>query len=301
MATVKDWISSFRLRTLPLALSCIIGGSAAANYVHQLNWVVFGLAVLTTVLLQVLSNIANDYGDGVKGTDNENRVGPTRALQSNAISSAAMKKGIIINIILAFISGIALIYYSLHNATLNEIIAFVALGIGSIIAAITYTMGKNAYGYSGLGDLFVFIFFGIVGVTGTYYLHTHTFSWEIVLLASFVGLMSTSVLNMNNMRDIVNDKACNKNTLVVKMGSGNSKKYHTFLITMAFMLLTIHIATTPFFKWYYLLPLLTAPIFIKNLKTVKDNTIPKELDPELKKLALGTFLTMVIYGVVSFI
>ncbi|MCB9196300.1 MAG: 1,4-dihydroxy-2-naphthoate polyprenyltransferase [Flavobacteriales bacterium] len=292
---MKDWISSFRLRTLPLALSCILAGSLFAYLANQFNGVVMTLAAITTILLQVLSNIANDYGDGVKGTDNENRVGPERAIQSKKISTSSMLKAIIINSILAFISGVGLIYYSLKDASLNEIAIFVALGIFSIIAAITYTVGKNAYGYSGLGDLFVFLFFGLVGVGGVYYLHTKTIDPLIILPACFAGLMSAGVLNMNNMRDIINDKNSGKNTLVVKLGFEKAKNYHTLLIFFAissWIASLVLVNKTP----DYLLFISCIPfiLFIKNINFVRKNNIPKDLDPELKKLALGTFATTVI-------
>ena len=298
MASVKDWISSFRLRTLPLALSCILGGSFLAFQDNHFDLTVLILAALTTILLQVLSNIANDYGDGVKGTDNANRVGPTRAIQSKAISPQQMKKAVILNTILAFISGIALILYSLQDASSTEILTFIGLGVASIIAAITYTIGKKAYGYSGMGDVFVFLFFGLIGVFGVYYLHTHIFKWEVIWMATFVGLMSSSVLNMNNMRDITNDKESGKNTLVVKIGFASAKYYHSFLIVGAIASLQLMFYSFHLGSIYYL-AFLPSFLFLKNAFFVHQAQNPASLDPELKKLALGTFATVLLLWVGS--
>lgn len=292
MASAKDWISSFRLRTLPLALSCILAGSLFAYVQGKFDGIVMLLAAVTTILLQVLSNIANDYGDGVKGTDNEHRVGPERAIQSQKISVKAMRNAIIINSILAFGSGIGLIYYALQNASLQDIYVFVGLGILSIVAAITYTVGKKAYGYSGLGDFFVFLFFGLVGVVGVYYLHTRSLDWLIILPAGFTGFMSMAVLNMNNMRDVANDSASGKNTMVVKMGFEKAKDYHSALVILGMF---CWIAGVVFSAQYLLLiSILPFVLFIKNLIFVRKNKEPKNLDPELKKIALGTFFTTVI-------
>lgn len=298
MASLKDWISSFRLRTLPLALSCILGGSFLAFQKNSFRLDVLILAAVTTILLQVLSNIANDYGDGMKGTDNDNRVGPARAIQSKSITPSQMKRAVIINSVLAFASGILLIYIALKDASISEILIFIGLGIASVLAAITYTVGKKAYGYSGMGDIFVFLFFGLIGVFGVYYLHAQVFHWEVIWMATFVGLMSTAVLNMNNMRDITNDKESGKNTLVVKIGFASAKYYHSFLIVGA-------IASLQFMFWSYnlgsifYLAFIPSFLFLKNAFFVHQAQYPKTLDPELKKLALGTFATVLLLWVSS--
>ncbi len=300
MASAKDWISSFRLRTLPLALSCILAGSLFAYAQGKFDGVILLLAATTTILLQVLSNIANDYGDGVKGTDNENRVGPERAIQSKKISIKAMRNAIILNSILAFGSGILLIYYALQDASKQDIYVFIGLGILSILAAIMYTVGKKAYGYSGLGDFFVFIFFGLVGVVGVYYLHTKTLDAFVFLPAGFTGFMSMAVLNMNNMRDIENDKVSRKNTMVVKMGFEKAKNYHTTLLLLGMLswVLGLILLGEKTGQYYLLLSILPFVLFIKNLVFVRKNDIPKDLDPELKKIALGTFVTTLIGWIV---
>ena len=259
------------------------------NYINI--WIIV-LSITTTILLQILSNLANDYGDGLKGTDNENRVGPARAIQSKKITLRAMRNALIINSILALASGIFLIYVALNSASWNEILGFLLLGVFAIISAITYTVGKNAYGYSGLGDLFVFIFFGPVGVIGTYYLATKQIDFLPVLGSLFTGLLSVAVLNMNNMRDVENDKVSNKNTLVVKMGFQSAKKYHFTLIIgglISFALIN-YLMITIGGKYLGIVSLIISIPLFKNFRFVAQNNEPKKLDPELKKIALSTFV-----------
>jgi len=270
-----------------------LGGSFLAYQDNLFRIDVLILAALTTILLQVLSNIANDYGDGVKGTDNDNRVGPERAIQSKAISPDQMKRAVIINAIIAFVVGLTLIYTSLKEASVSEILIFTGLGVASVVAAIMYTVGKKAYGYSGMGDIFVFLFFGLIGVFGVYYLHTHIFKWEVIWMATFVGLMSTAVLNMNNMRDISNDKESGKNTLVVKIGFASARYYHSFLIIGAIVSLQLMIWSFELPSIFYL-AFLPSFLFLKNALFVHQVQYPKLLDPELKKLALGTFGTVIL-------
>ena len=298
MRKVKSWISAFRLRTLPLSLSSILMGSIIAYSHGKFTIPIAVLAITTTVFLQVLSNLANDYGDSKKGTDNINRIGPERAVQSGAISFNEMKNGIIISSILSLVSGITLIYIGLKEYNLMYLILFFVLGITAIAAAIKYTIGKKPYGYAGLGDLFVFLFFGITGVIGTYFLHTHNFDLALILPATSIGLLSTSVLNMNNMRDIQNDAENNKRTLVVKMGIRKSKTYHTGLIIGAIVSFSTFLLLKES-SYTYLICLIPLPIFLLNIKkvwTFKDN---RELDPELKKLALSTFMLTLLYGISS--
>lgn len=280
-----------------------MAGSLFAFIQDRFDGIVMLLAAITTILLQVLSNIANDYGDGVKGTDNENRVGPERAIQSKKISVKQMRFAMIINGLLAFASGLGLILYALNDTTTNEIYTFIGLGVFSIIAAVTYTVGKRAYGYSGLGDLFVFLFFGIIGVIGVYYLHTRSFDYFMIFPAGFTGFMSAAVLNMNNMRDIENDKASNKNTLVVKMGFEKAKNYHTSLLLLGMLSWIVVLVQFRESVPYFLLFISALPfiLFVKNLIFVRQNNDPKKLDPELKKIALGTFATTILAWIISLI
>ena len=236
MSNTKAWLEAARLRTLPLSVSGILVGSFYAFSQGLINYGILGFALLTTLGLQVLSNFANDYGDGVKGTDNENRIGPQRAIQSGAITVKAMKKGIIITSFLTLASAIILIYISFGSDNFIYSVFFFILGLLAIAAAIKYTVGNSAYGYKGLGDLFVFIFFGLVSVLGCYFLFAKELNVLIVLPAVTIGLLSVAVLNLNNMRDQVSDAMSGKNTLVVKIGGQNAKKYHYTLIITALLL-----------------------------------------------------------------
>lgn len=296
---MKKWIKAARLRTLPLSVSGIILGSACAYQAvpsHSKFLLIFGLCLLTTLFFQVLSNYANDYGDAVKGTDNENRVGPQRAIQSGEITKAAMKKAIIITSILGMISSVAVVYFSFGKENFVQAIIYLVLAVACIGAAIKYTVGSSAYGYRGLGDVFVFVFFGLVSTLGSYYLYTHSLDIKVLFPAFAVGFLSTAVLNMNNMRDIENDAAMNKNTLVVKMGYQKAKTYHFFLIIASIILFNTY-AIGNFIKWYqfaYVLALI--PLF-KNIGVVSKTKNPRDLDPELKRIALTTFFISLLFSI----
>lgn len=288
---MKHWIQAARLRTLPLSVSGIIVGSAYAYYQGFSDWRIVVLALLTTLGLQVLSNYANDYGDGVKGTD-ANRIGEKRLVASGVITAEQMKKAVIITAILTFIIALLLIYVAFGKENFALSLIFILLGIGSIGAAIKYTVGKSAYGYSGFGDVFVFIFFGLVSVIGSNFLFTHFIDWKLFLPATAIGLLSVAVLNLNNMRDIENDKIAGKNTLVVKMGLKNAKIYHHFLIVLPFVLLfvfSIGINTRIFLSFFVFI------FFLKHLEKVRKSTQYEDFDPELKKVALGTFVLSLLF------
>lgn len=296
MASISAWLVAFRLRTLPLALSTIILGSFLAAYHQAFRWPVFIGAVFTTLFLQILSNLANDYGDTVHGVDNEERVGPQRGLQAGLISMKSMRNAIIIFVILSLISGIFLIVEALKGLEWNYLIYFFLLGVAAIIAALKYTMGKNPYGYAGRGDIFVFLFFGLVGVMGSYFLYTHQFSLLECLPALSIGFFSTGVLNLNNMRDHENDALHGKHTIVVKMGLEKAKKYHTFLIISGMLTAVIYSFSIPagLIKWIYLLSFV---MMWKRLMIIRKNTEASALDPELKYLALSTLLFSLFFGV----
>lgn len=288
---MKKWIQAARLRTLPLSISGIIVGSAYAYYQGYANWKIVVLALITTLGLQVLSNFANDYGDGVKGTD-DNRIGEKRLVGSGVISAQKMKKAVIITSIITFIIALLLIYVAFGKENFVFSVLFILLGLLAIVAAIKYTVGNNAYGYSGFGDLFVFIFFGLVAVIGTHFLFVKSFSWELILPAITIGVLSMAVLNLNNMRDIENDKKSGKNTLVVKLGLKNAKKYHytLFFIGLVAMIVFSRLTKTS------LLPILIVSIlFIKHIAIVHKATNYKDFDPELKKVALGTFALSLLF------
>lgn len=257
------------------------------------NWRLFGFAILTTLGLQILSNFANDYGDGMKGTDNEDRVGPKRAIQSGVITPQAMKRAIIITSALTLLSAMLLIYYAFRDTNLWFSLFYLVLGILSIISAIRYTVGNTAYGYRGFGDVFVFVFFGLVSTLGVNFLYSKQLDFELVLPAIAIGLLSVGVLNLNNMRDEASDRKSNKNTIVVKIGGAKAKIYHYFLIVTAMVMVLIFAILDDFHFDQYLFLLAYIPL-TKHLITVYKNQNPKELDPELKKLALSTFALSVL-------
>ncbi len=292
---MKNWIQAARLRTLPLSLSGIVMGSFLAANQNKFNGLIFVLAVGTTIGFQVLSNFANDYGDGVKGTDNEQRVGPARALQSGAISPSQMLKGICVTIFLTLFMALALIFVSFGIENLGYSVLFFVLGIASIVAAVKYTMGKNAYGYSGLGDVAVFLFFGLLSVVGSEFLYTQELNSFAFLPACSIGFLSAAVLNLNNMRDRASDSTSNKNTLVVKMGAQAAKKYHCFLLLFSLVCALFFVQTQYQSPCQYIFLIAFLPVG-KHFVTVLKNKDARNLDPELKKLALSTFLFAILFG-----
>lgn len=293
MASTKDWLHAFRLRTLPLSISGIIVGSFFAFHNDYRNWPVFVLALVTTLLFQVLSNLANDLGDSQKGADNAGRIGPARAVQSGAISMSQMKRAVAVNASLSLVAATGLIVVGAENLSTQIRWFYIGLTVACILAAITYTIGKRAYGYHGFGDFFVFIFFGCVSVAGVYPLFAGHLSAEIVLPAFTIGAFSTAVLNLNNMRDIENDAKTGKNTLVVKMGYANAKRYHYSLIIFGFFCWCMFLIRTE--QWLGFISILPFLLLLKHMVTVSKTTENCALDPELKKVALSTFFLSVLY------
>lgn len=300
---MKHWIEAARVRTLPLSVSGILVGSFFAMSQGIFNWYIVILALSTTLGLQILSNFANDYGDGMKGTDNDDRVGPKRAIQSGVITPNAMRYAIFITAFLTLVSAMLLIYLSFKGKYLMYSIIFFILGILAIASAIRYTVGKNPYGYRGYGDVFVFVFFGLVSTFGIYFMFSKKIDWLLFLPAAAIGFLSVGVLNLNNMRDEESDRKSNKNTIVVKNGGAWAKKYHFFLIISAMVLMLLFAVIFDFsfrdqspenfnFDIYFFL-IAYFPI-IAHLRRVAKNKEHKLLDPELKKLALSTFLLSVL-------
>ena len=291
----RAWIHAFRLRTLPLALSSIIMSSMLAAAVHSFSWSIMILATLTTLLLQILSNLSNDYGDSESGIDNEDRVGPVRAIQSGSITAEEMKQMMILFAVLALLSGLLLVYQGTHHLEMSYGLIFIMLGIAAITAAIKYTVGKNPYGYRGMGDFYVFVFFGLIGTMGTYFLQTNTLPFSIFFPAFSVGLLSVGVLNVNNMRDIINDELSGKRTIVVMMGSHVAKIYHLLLIGVAFLgaLIYVLINYTSLYNFLFLIAFIPLAF---HARRVWGNNEPGLLDPELKILALCTLLFSLLLG-----
>jgi 1,4-dihydroxy-2-naphthoate polyprenyltransferase len=299
---MKHWIEAARLRTLPLSVSGIIVGSmyALANPTDDVltptevfNWKLFAFAILTTLGLQILSNFANDYGDGIKGTDNEDRVGPKRTIQSGVITPHEMKRAIILTSVLTLLSAIYLIYLAFGAHNLGYSLFYLILGIAAIASAIRYTVGNMAYGYRGFGDVFVFVFFGLVSTLGVNFLYSKQLDAILILPATAIGLLSVAVLNLNNMRDEASDRKSGKNTLVVKMGIENAKKYHYFLVVGAMVLVLLFALSSDFHFDQYLFLIAYIPL-VKHLITVYNNQNNKLLDTELKKVALSTFALSVL-------
>lgn len=294
MTKVRAWLNAARLRTLPLSISGILVGSALAAYHGITNSTIFILAILTTIGLQVTSNFANDYGDGVKGTDGDDRLGPKRALQSGLLTAAQLKTGIYISIVVNAILIVSLIITSFGLDNMLYPLLFLLLGAFAIWAAIKYTVGKSAYGYNGLGDIFVFIFFGLVSVLGSMFLYLKAISFMTVLPAISIGLLSVGVLNLNNMRDYRSDAAVGKNTMVVKMGLPSAKKYHYALLIISFLCLFCFLITTNGSQLRYVCLVGYLFIFVHLRKVARTNN-EAELDPELKKLALSTFFIALLF------
>lgn len=294
MAKTRIWLDAIRLRTLPLSVSGVIVGTALANFYGKVDTLVFILALLAAIGFQITSNLANDYGDGVKGTDNASRIGPKRALQSGLLSKEELKRGIVISSIVDFFLVLAVVYFAFGQEQLNYIALFVVLGAACVWAAIKYTIGSSAYGYRGMGDLFVFIFFGLVAVTGSMFLNTKMLYPQAFLPACTIGLLSTGVLNLNNLRDFESDARAGKNTLVVRIGFKGGKTYHSLLLFGGFAT-WLWFVLLNFEHWYHFLPIVVfMPIFI-HIRRVHSAKAPVLLDPELKRLALNTFALAIIF------
>lgn len=295
MKKLKYYIASFRLRTLPLSVAGILLGSLLAASAGYFAWLPFSLAILTTLCLQILSNLANEWGDLEKGTDDEGRVGPIRSIQSGVLSVSEFKKIIGLFVLLSVISGTALISYAFQDLLSREGLIMLGLGGLAILAAIKYTVGKHAYGYRGLGDLFVFLFFGWLSTGGSYFILAHHLNAWIFLPASAVGFLSVGVLNINNMRDRENDLRHGKRTLPVILGIQKAKLYHTCLIFAAFVCMLVYTLHTGQGISRFLF-LLTLPLFGQHLK--KTYTFQgRSLDPQLRYLSVSTLLFSVLAGI----
>ncbi len=293
---MKHWIQAARLRTLPLSVSGILVGCFYAMSQSLFNWNIVIFALTTTLGLQVLSNFANDYGDGVKGTDNQDRIGPKRAIQTGVISVSAMKRAIAITALLTLLSAVLLIFTAFKDHNIWYSLGYLVLGILAIASAIRYTVGKSPYGYRGYGDLFVFLFFGWVSTLGVYFMFAKSFAdgYLLFLPATAIGLLSVAVLNLNNMRDVLSDTQAGKNTLVVQMGMPKAKRYHYFLVISAMVLVLVFSVLNDFmtddlfnFDQYFFV-IVYVPLVL-HLKRVYQNQDSRSLDPELKKVALSTF------------
>lgn len=291
--SLSIWFDAARPKTLSLALVSILTGSALAFASGHFSWPVALLSFLTATLLQILSNLANDYGDAIKGTDNEQRLGPVRAIQSGAVSVREMKQAMIINVVMTIVAGLALVFYALES--LESILAFILLGLLAIGAAIAYTVGNKPYGYVGLGDLSVFLFFGLLGVSGTYFLHTGHVDFSLFLPALGCGLMAVAVLNINNMRDIENDAQCGKRTVAVRLGQATAKKYHFILLSGAIIAFGSYlmIQEKPF--WISLPFLLSLIAVIRHGHALWHTEKPAQIAPMLPVIVKCSLITNLLF------
>jgi 1,4-dihydroxy-2-naphthoate polyprenyltransferase len=294
MSNTKVWLKAFRLRTLPLAVSCIAMGGFLASATDTFRLDIFLLCILTTIFLQILSNLANDYGDSVHGADSMDRKGPARAVQSGAVTKEQMRIAVIIFVLLSFMSGMSLLIIS-FGLEWKAILFFLGLGILSILAAIAYTVGKKPYGYAGLGDLSVLIFFGFVGVMGSYYLFTKQITYFEILPAMSCGLFSIAVLNINNIRDIDSDRKAGKYSIPVRIGREKAIVYHWFLL-LSGMTSALTYTLLNFNSPWQLLFLLSFPLFVINGMAISKKP-SHDLDPYLKQMALSTLLFVLLFGV----
>jgi 1,4-dihydroxy-2-naphthoate octaprenyltransferase len=290
----KAWLQAFRLRTLPLALSSILMGGFLAASVGAFQWSIFWLCITTTILLQILSNLANDYGDSINGADHAERKGPSRAVQSGAISARQMKGAILLFVLLSLASGISLLLVS-FGWDWAAILFFLGLGVLSIAAAISYTIGKKPYGYAGLGDFSVLLFFGLVGVMGSFYLFKKSISWLEILPALSCGFFSIAVLNINNIRDIESDRMAGKFSIPVRIGREKAVIYHWFLL-LSGLAASIAYATLTYRSPFQFLFCLVMVLFLRNGLAVTQKP-SADLDPYLRQMALSTLLFVILFGV----
>ncbi|ALJ01123.1 1,4-dihydroxy-2-naphthoate octaprenyltransferase [Rufibacter tibetensis] len=295
--TTGTWVSAFRLRTLPLALSCIGMGGFLAAADHLSRWPVLLLCVLTTLFLQILSNLANDYGDTKHGADNQHREGPQRAVQAGQISPAQMRAAIVVFSLLSLVSGVALLWVALGTSGLYLFLFFLLLGFGAIWAAIGYTNGAKPYGYAGFGDISVFFFFGWVGVLGTYFLQTNRIFSELLLPASSLGFFSAAVLNVNNIRDLKSDELAGKRSVPVRLGALRARRYHWLLLTAGVLCTVVFVwvrENATLWPWLFLG---SVPLLLYNGREVKRRQTAVQLDPLLKQMALSTLCFVVLLGI----
>ena len=268
-------------------------GGFLAYHAQAFRWDIFLLCVLTTIFLQILSNLANDYGDSIHGADHAARKGPARAVQSGVISPGQMRRAIILFVVLSLVSGTLLLFVA-FGFQWRAIVFFLGLGLLSIGAAVTYTVGRKPYGYLGLGDLSVLVFFGLVGVMGSYYLLTKNITWYELLPALSLGLFSVAVLNVNNIRDMESDRVAGKYSVPVRLGRSKAIIYHWILICLAVLFTCLYTVFLYHSPWQFLF-LLAVPSLFRNGMAVTRKP-PEFLDPYLKQMAVATLFFVILFG-----
>ena len=294
MSKILAAVKSMRLRTLPLSTAGVLLGILLATADYRVSWGVAVLTVLTTVCLQILSNLSNELGDVLHGTDTPERLGPQYGLNSGELTVAQMKRLIGLFVVLCMVSGTAMTWYSFGTLLDLTPILVLLLGAAAITGAMKYTLGRNPYGYRGLGDVYVFLFFGIVAVCGAYFVVSHTMFWRLLLPGAAVGCFSVGVLNVNNIRDMKTD-ARNRVTVAIRLGEHRAKIYQSILIVLGWALMVAYCCLR-FFSWWHYLYVLTLPLFVLHLRGVWQRN-DRELDPMLPLLVMATFLFCVLAGV----
>jgi 1,4-dihydroxy-2-naphthoate polyprenyltransferase len=291
----QAWLAAMRPRTLPLAIACIGMGGFLAAARGFFRWEIVALCVLTAVFLQILSNLANDYGDAVHGADAAGRIGPVRVVQSGLITPQAMRLAIGAFALLSALSGLTLVWLAFGAEGLLLVALFVLLGALAIGAAVTYTAGSKPYGYAGLGDMAVLIFFGWVAVLGTYFLQAQSLAWTLWLPATAMGLLSVGVLNVNNIRDLASDAKAGKRTVPVRLGPRRARIYHLVLLVTAVLLAFIYTFIEYHSPWQ-LLFLLSLPLLIGNMRGVWQSERPDQTAPYLKQMVMTSLLFALTFG-----
>lgn len=293
MRKIALYLSAMRLRTLPLSSAGVILGLAlaAADYLVSCPVIIFTL--LTTVCLQILSNVGNELGDSLRGSASGQGRAAAEALGKGEMTAGGLKVLAAVFAVLCAVSGVCMIYFSFGTLLCMESLMLMLLGASAISAAVRYTLGRNPYGYRGLGDIYVFVFFGLVAVLGAYFVAAHTLHWKLLLPAVSIGAFSVGVLNVNNIRDMESD-AATRVTVPLKIGERNAKIYHTVLIVAGWAAMLAYSALRFFDPWHYLF-VFTLPLFAVHAAGVWRRT-GKELDPMLPLLVVSTFLFALAAG-----
>lgn len=283
-----------RLRTLPLSTGGVLLGILLATADFRVDLWTGVLTVLTTVCLQILSNLSNELGDVLHGTDTQDRKGPQYGLNGGVLSIAEMKRLIGVFVVLCLVFGTAMTLRSFGTLWDMTAILILLLGAAAIMGAMRYTLGRNPYGYRGLGDVYVFLFFGLVAVLGSYFVASHTLFWRLLLPGAAVGCFSVGVLNVNNIRDMETD-APNRVTVAIRLGERKAKIYQTVLIVLGWLLMLAYCQLRMFSWWHYLF-VLTLPLYVLHLRGVWQRS-GKALDPMLPLLVVSTFLLCLLAGI----
>ena len=292
---MNPWVNAMRPHTLPLGLASVLLGILLAIANDVIDWPVALLCVVTATLLQILSNLANDYGDFLHGADKTGRQGPRRAVASGDITPGQMRLAIGVTVVLSLVSGVALLILSVRDNP-AVLLLFVGLGALAVVAALTYTLGKRPYGYAGLGDLAVLIFFGWAGGIGTYYLQAGRLDWAVILPATSTGLLAVGVLNLNNLRDLDSDRAAGKRSIPVRLGAAGAIRYHAVLLAGALLLSVVYVLVDYQGIMQFAFVLMT-PLLVQHWQTVRRARTPLELVPPLKRLSLLTLLYALLFGI----